>query len=134
MVINLVGLLEDGSPPTPSRFNPRTTLTIPLYSDATINVTVVTPSGASVPLAGTNMTLTVKKRPTDSVALVSKAGVYGSGQHVFTLAPVDTKQLTPGRYTFDAVLVQTIGVGVTRRSSVIPLSTLVLEASATPAP
>jgi len=127
--IDLVGLLEDGSPPLPARLNPRITLVVPLYSDVVLSLSVVTPSGESVPLGDAALVLTAKKAPSDGIASIRKVATFANGKAIFTLAPADTKQLAAGRYVFDVVMTRG-----GKRDSVVPLSTLVLEAAATPAP
>ena len=137
MKLSLTGVLDDGTPwKIP---NPRTTIQLALGGSSTIEVFVVRPNGTSVVLAAGSsvplvaadtMVLTVKKTPSDSLAAITKTVVGPASSAVFSISPADTKLLTAGRYVFDVWLTQ---AGVTR-DPVIPLSTLLLEPAATPAP
>lgn len=126
MIIDLLGLLEDGSPPTvgvPPE-NPRTTIRITRGQDVTIRLSVRNTSGSDVPLATGVVVMTVKKRPQDSKVFDKTATV-----NTITILPADTKNMDPGKWVFDIWLTKD-----GKRNPVIPLSTLILEATSTPVP
>jgi len=132
--LNLIGILEDGSPPVLGQqpLDPRTTIRWTRGENVTINLTVKNTAGQEVSLAQpgpppadqTSLLLTVKKRPQDS-KVFDKTGTLG----VFTITPADTKNMEPGRYVFDIWLTKG-----GKRDPVVPLSTLLLEPSSAPVP
>lgn len=132
MKISLVGLLDDGSPRRAGvPVNPRNTITISQGGDVIFEVKVQATSGTLVDLhdVSTSMIWSVKKKPADQPALIRSVAARTVQTATFTLTPADTKNLTPGRYVYDVWL--TLGG---KRDAVIPLSTLILEAAATPPP
>ena len=133
MNINLIALLNDGSPPRAGVLtDARQTVTLPQGSDVSLRVAVVTPTGAPVDLSqpGTELILTCKRKPLYQVAIVKRANLtQGRGIGVFTLEPGDTWGLVPGQYLYDVWL--TLDGA---RSAVIPASMLQLTASVAPVP
>lgn len=136
MRVALLAVVENGdrrSPEVPA--NTRQTLQAARGSDLLVRATVVTPGGIRVDLgaAGTSLVLTVKRKTSDGSATLSKTGsvqpLVGKGVADFSFVAADFKNLTPGRYVFDVVLVQT-----SARQAVVPASPFVLQAGVTPAP
>jgi hypothetical protein len=125
---SLVGVLNDGTPfvsgvPT----NPRANLNVPHGADLDIEVTVITPQGVPVPLAGdgTELLLTVKKRSDQHPPSLVKGSYSVSGNvALFKLQPGDTRRLEAGLYSYDVWLTKD---GL--RDPVIPLSPLNLQAA-----
>lgn len=131
MVLYLEGLLPDGSPAAAGvTLNPRKALSLGVGQDASLRLTVRTPSGEAVPLAApAALVLTVKKVAVGPVLFQRVPTVLPSGQAEFAVTPADTRYLEPGQYVYDVWL--TLGG---KRDAVVPLSPLHLEASATPPP
>jgi len=129
MRIDLTGVLTSG----PARVgvpDPRVTIQMQQGSNLEIHVRVLdSTSGSYVSMLTGTLELSVKKKPADNPAAIYKTAPTPSAEGVFTILPVDTKNLLPGRYIFDVWL--TLGG---KRDAVIPLSTLLLESAATPAP
>lgn len=132
LTLDLVGVLEDGSvraAGVPS--NPRKTLSFPVASDALVRLRVVTADGNPVPMGGTTSLLfTLKKKYTDTDALISRAATIdsaGGGLCSFRFVPIDTRQLSPGQYTYDIWLTDTSG----NRFAVVPTSPFYLEPAVT---
>lgn len=129
MVIDLQGLLEDGTPPTPDRFNPRKAISFCHGQDVSIRFQVRTPGGGGVPITDpTSLVLTVKKNPADS-PLFKVTPTIVAGTPTFAITPANTKNLQPGTFVYDIWL--TAGG---KRDAVVPLSPLRLEAASTPVP
>lgn len=131
MKINLVGVLEDGSPRqggVPD--NPRTTLEIPKGSSVELVTRVITPAGVPVSLNGdgTELLLTIRRKPDHDPKIVRKAVIAG-GQGTFVLEPGDTRLWNPGLYGWDVWLTKN-----GERNAVIPLSPFKLLASAASTP
>lgn len=132
MVIDLVGLVEDGSAfATGVARNPRREIGVAQGQDVTIQVKVQTPAGQTVVLTGGSAVLTVKKHPADDTTLISKAAVISGDTATFTLAAADTKpsRMDSGRYTYDVWL--TMGG---KRDPVVPASGFVLYPAVAPVP
>jgi hypothetical protein len=132
MKISLIGVLEDGTPKREGvPINPRNTITIQQGANVTIEVKVQTPGGTFIDLGDptTSIVLSVKKKPADQPPPIQKTATKLGSIATFTLLPADTKNMTPGRYIYDVWL-----TCASIRDAVIPLSTLVLEATATTAP
>jgi hypothetical protein len=131
MFLDLVGVLEDGSTPgggAPS--NPRVTLSFPLGSDVTIRFLLVTASGAAVPLTGGSLLFTLKKRYTDTDAVISRNGTLdapSTGGANFRFGSTDTKNLTPGQHAYDIWFTDALG----RRNAVVPTAPFFLEPAVT---
>lgn len=124
MVIDLTGVLEDGTPRSANvPVNPRRTLSFPLGTTLTINLRVVRPSGAVV--TGGTVAFTVKKKFSDSQSAISKSATLADPTPI-TVAAADTKLLTPGAFSYD--FWHTDGSG--NRNAVVPLSPLYIEAAA----
>lgn len=124
--VELIGLTNDDGA---DEFNPRKTLSITRGEDMTIRLTLRNPSGAFITTTGSTFALTVKKKATDSQALIAKTGTVGDGASTFTIDVADTKKLDPGRYVYD--IWSTLGG---KRSAVVPLSTLILESNVVAVP
>lgn len=127
MVLNLIGVLEDGSPrSTGVPINPRQALSFPIGSSVTLNLRVVTADGKSAP-AGI-VTWTLKKRPEDTSRVFAKTATLSGGNASFTVDPADTKRFEAGQYVYDVWHAATVGGA---RNPVVPLSPFRLEAAAT---
>lgn len=136
MIIRLTGVLDSGENHTGlAPENPRITVSLPRGVTATVEVRVVTPGGQPVDLSGYAAVMTVKKSSTlDSPDPgFVKSGTVSTGEKnlvTFSVAPGDTKPLTPGRFVYDVWV--TSGAGA--RDPVVPISPLNLEPAATPPP
>lgn len=126
LVHELTGVLEDGTKPRSSGVpvNPRKALSVPVAADWSAQISIVTPLGSSVNLAGATLLLTIKKRASDA-PLVSRLATLGGTGGTFTFVPIDTRNLEPGYYVYDVWLTDSGG----NRSAVVPLSPLHLEAA-----
>jgi hypothetical protein len=125
MVIDLVGVLEDGGPRSSGvPENPRLALSFPIGSNVTLRLRVVLPSGQNAP-AGT-LTWTLKKKPEDAQKVFVKTATLAAGAASFAVLPADTKRFAAGQYVYD-VWHEVGGV----RNAVVPLSPFRLEAAAT---
>lgn len=130
MVIDLIGVIEDGFPRSAALpANQRTTLQFPIGTDVTIRLRILWARGEPVDLAGWVVTLTARKRPNDSIAFQKVATVQptqGRGRADALVASGDTKpRLQPGRYVFEVTALD----GAGKRNSAVPISPLVLEAT-----
>ena len=128
MQINLTGVLNDGT--AYANAVPRDTRAqIVLVQGASmdIDVRVLLPTGAGAPSSG-QVTFGVKKKAAEG-ALIKKTATYVGGVWRITLTPADTKQMSVGYYIYDVWF--TLGG---KRDPVIPLSPLMLMATATPIP
>lgn len=136
MLLNLIGLYQDGSNPAPGvPTNPRVPITTQIGGSATIVVKLLRPSGAGVSVtSGWSFLLTCKRRPQDQPPAFQLTGavqpLLGSNVMAFTLTPTATKLLQPGRYSYDVLMVDPSG----NRDFVIPLSPFILQPAAVLAP
>lgn len=129
-------MLEDGSPRVAGvPINPRRNLDVPRGGDIELVVSVVTPLGTPVNLggAGTELLLTIKKRPQENPRIVKSASLVGN-KGTFLIQPGDTRRLQPGLFSWDVWLTKD---GL--RDPVVPLSPFQLQAAnaavpATPPP
>lgn len=128
MRILLTGVLEDGTPRREGvPIDPRANVSITKGANVEIVVTVVTPGGEPVKLTGTGteLLLTVKKRPTEA-ATISRLAVSEGNVGTFTLVPTDTRTQIAGLYGYDVWLTKD-----GERDVVVPLSPFnLLEANA----
>lgn len=137
MVIDLDGVLFDGTVPTPPQPvpNPRVTLRWALGTTVTIRMTVRTGAGELVDLTAvaTSLLLTVRKTIRDALPAFSTAGTVtpgaGPGRAEFTVPSSATRLLDPGRFVYDVWLTRTSG-----RDPIVPLSPLILEPTVTAVP
>lgn len=132
MIINLVGLLDDGTPLAEGLAprNPRTAITLPFGGSVTIRFTAKTPMGADVPLVAPNvLKLTVKKRPADS-KIFDRTATIVNGVAEFDITPADMKQQDPGYFVYDIWHTDVAN----KTNPVMPLSPLYLEAASRAAP
>lgn len=132
MVIDLDGVLDDGTlpdPTSPAGEDRHRTIRLALGQSATIQLRVTNPSGQPAQTDGATATLAVKRRAFDSPA-ISKSAAMAGNQATFALVPADTKLLETGHYVYD-VWVQT---SPTARDPVVPISAWVLADSVVPAP
>jgi len=127
MQMQFVAVLENGA--TRSPFVPsvaRYSLEVTLGADATIVLDVVDAAGVPVKLAGATVRLAVKQRTADASPTIAKTGVLkpatAPNRVEFTLAPADTKNLTPGRYLWDVWLTQS-----GKRDCIVQLSLFLLH-------
>ena len=134
MRIDLTGVLPTGAPQRSGVPDPHQTVSIPQGANIDIHVKVVDgATGAAVSLLGATVTLAIKKKPADNPPAIFKTAASPSAEAVFLLVPADTKNMVPGRFVYDVWV--TTGVSPnTVRNPVVPLSTLILEAAATPPP
>lgn len=130
MIINLVGLLDDGAPLSPGvEGNPRRAVQLTRGSNVTLKVTAFTPQGVAVDFTGGSLVFTVKKNPDDSTAVISKTATIAATLATFALLPADFRNMEPGNFAYD--------IWLTRggsRDAIIPLSPLWLEPAAAPIP
>ena len=131
-LVHITGVLEDGTKrgatvPTDVRQVLRITKTV----DYTIRLTIVTSAGVASSATGHTFALSIRKTP-ESGALTISPALSGTaattlGPNVvdFTITDVNTRNLTPGVYTYDVV--RTTGSGL--RDVVVPLSALYLSST-----
>ena len=128
MRIFLTGVVEDGTTRREGvPIDPRASLSVTKGSNVEIVVAVVTPGGEPVKLTGvgTELLLTVKKRPTET-ATISRLAISEGNIGTFTLVPTDTRTQTAGLYGYDVWLTKD-----GKRDVVVPLSPFnLLEANA----
>lgn len=131
MVIDLVGILDDGSAYAPGiPLNPRKQLNIPKGGDVTIRLSVFTPNGEAVSLASpVALVLTVKNRPEDSAIFSRTPTVVGTVAS-FAITPADMRQQEAGFYVYDIWLTDSGG----KTNPVVPLSPLQLQAASRAVP
>jgi len=125
MIVRVTGVLQDGTPLRPGvPTNPRAAVSVPRGSDVQIVVTIVTPGNVAVPLTGdgTEVLLTVKKRPDDGRPEFVKAASVSGNVATFLIQPGDTRWMDPGLYGWDVWLTKD---GL--RDAVVPLSPFILE-------
>jgi hypothetical protein len=132
LVIDLVGVLEDGSVPSAGvPQNPRKTIGFPLGSDVLLRIRVIGADGSPIPLpAPASLRLTAKKRFNDIDAAFFKEATLVSrldGLGTFSVVPNDTKQLASGQFAYDVWLTDADG----KRSALIPTSPLIIEPAVT---
>ena len=127
MRVALTGVLEDGTPRRAGvPVNPRTTLNVPQGVDLELVVDVVTSSGVGVNLEveGTELLLTVKRRPSESTPRIVRKASLAGRRGTFLVEPGATRRLLPGLFSFDVWLTKN---GL--RNPVIPLSPFNLQAA-----
>lgn len=112
--VYLTGVLEDGSPPSPSvPRNPREQLAVTQASSTTIIVKSTNAAGVPLPATGT-LALTIKQRPNDEPPLAQLVGTWtpslGAGVAVFSFTPTTMQNAQWGRYLYDVRLTTTGGV------------------------
>ena len=131
MVIDLRGVVPDGSVCDDKRLleNPRKPMRFVQGSTLVVRLSVFTAAGAPVDLAddpGVTLYLTVKKPPPSSTTVLAVTGsldaLAGKNRATFSLTPVATKYIEPGRYAYDVWLTYN---GV--RDAIIPTSSLHIE-------
>lgn len=141
MKINtLIGIWQDGSNPGPGMPpDNRRQILIPLGDALVANLPVVLPSGAPANLASATFTWSIKRYAADLSPLLQVAGVLlpavGPNWIQFTTQGITRAAgFLPGRYVYDVTMVDVAGTyGVAgARGTLIALSPLVVEASATP--
>lgn len=124
MVIDLLGLLDDGSERSPRvPASARATVEVSIGVTTTFRLTIKTVGGIPYKPTGT-VKLAVKRSYLDSRPLVELTGSRPVGAEQnrldFTLLPATTKPLAPGRYIYDVMMV----VSGTNRQPLIPISSL----------
>lgn len=132
LVLELTGVLEDGSGPRSSLvpLKPQKTLRVPYGSDFQVNLRILKPSGAPVVLTGGSVLFTLKKKPSDTLALISRAATLdapSSGQCSFRFVPIDTKNIEPAFYAYDIWFTDSGG----NRNAVVPTSPFYLDPAVT---
>lgn len=112
LTLNVIGVLPDGTAPVAGvPANTALALAAPAGADFAVALQVVTPANQPVPLAGSTLLLTLKKRATDAQVVVARLGtVTGMGTASFRFVPADTYNLEPGMYAYDVWLTDTDGV------------------------
>lgn len=134
MVIDLLGVLEDGSPRAawvPA--NPRAALRLPRAGDVTVRVTVVRADGSPVDLTGKTVALTLVRTTRQEGVVPPGLQVTASGPATggppnvaaLALSSAQTKALEARRYVYD-VWLNASGV----RDVLVPLSECVVEPAA----
>jgi hypothetical protein len=130
-VVRIKGFYDLGIPPAPGvNPNTRTTIRVPFGGDVTIAMDTIDSTGSPFKfLSGDVVTLTVKKKSSDTTPAISKtAPVPVVGTALFSVAAADFKR-TPGSgiYTFDCWIKRS-----SLRSQLVELSTIIFEPAATP--
>lgn len=125
-VLYLTGVLDDGTPRSPSvPVNPRAELAIIHKSRAQVVIRITNTAGVPIASEGT-LTLTVKQKPQDGEALAQLTGVWtpdlGPGVAMFSWAPTTMPYSPWGRYVYDVKLVNGAAVDF-----VVPASPFRLE-------
>ena len=127
MKIQVTGIVEDGTPRRPGvPVNPRRALNVARGIDLQLSVRVITPLGIPVSLEGdgTELLLTVKKRPQEHPPRIVLAASLNGNVGIFSIQPGDTRRLQPGLFSWDVWLTRN---GL--RDPVIPLSPFNLQAA-----
>lgn len=124
MVVDLIGLLDDGSERSPRvPASARAAVEVFIGVTTTFRLTIKTVGGIPYKPTGT-VKLAVKRSYLDSRPLVELTGSRPVGAEPnrldFTLLPAATKPLAPGRYIYDVMMV----VSGTNRQPLIPISSL----------
>jgi hypothetical protein len=141
MLINLVGVIEDGAAgaarSTDAPADPRVTVRIPRGTDVTLAVKILLASGPPLDAFAANqtLTLTVRKRPGDPVVALTATGTAssdenaggGPGVFLITITAAATRNMF-GRHFYDLWLSRGIAPNA-KRDAVIPLSPFVVEDS-----
>ena len=137
MIINLIGIFEDGLPADPNLPDDcRTPLRMPKGADVTVNIQIFNRSGSvhSLVTGSPSLTLVVRKKTSDVTATIKKVGVVdpargAQGWASFTFVPNDTLNefIKAGIFCFEIWLTQAGKV-----TAVMPLSPYHLEPSALP--
>jgi len=131
MIIDLLGIVPDGSTLDRSRVpdNPRQRVRLVQGSTLVFRLKVLSPAGVPVDLStdpAVTLYLTVKKDPTCAAIALVAAGsldpLVAKNYATFTLTPSATKGLSPGLYAYDVWLTYN---GV--RDAIIPASSLHVE-------
>lgn len=133
MVIELLGVLENGTNPldvhVPS--NPRTTVTLPQGATARIVLTVKDPQGVTIDLtAATSVKFTMKKRPQDQPPIFQLTGMavpLRPNVVAFDVPIIATNRLEWGRYCYDIWMLGPDGAA----NQVMPVSPFVVAPSST---
>lgn len=129
-MIDIIGVLEDGGPPSPSvPLNSRRQILVTKGANTMLRLRIVGRSGVVPDLSldpASAAVLTVRKHSGDTVALASVAGAKVPSRSAcsfdFALTPAIFKPLEPGRFVYDVWLTLN---GV--RDPVVPMSSLLLE-------
>jgi hypothetical protein len=129
VVINLTGILPDGSKQNPGvTTNPRLAIRVVRGTDVTINVTIITPAGRAQDMSGggSSSLFSVKRQPSDGAPQLSLVGASqqaGVGNNViqFTIPNTSWKAILAGLYGYDVQV--TIGG---KKDVVIPLSPFIV--------
>ena len=128
MVIELLGVLENGTNPLDVQIpsNPRTTVTVPQGSTVTVVLTVKDPQGLTINLpAATSVKLTMKKRPQDQppiFQLTGSAVPLRPNVVAFDVPTLATNRLEWGRYCYDIWMLGPDGAA----NQVMPVSPFVV--------
>lgn len=107
-VLYLTGVLEDGSPRSPSvPVNPRAALSIIHRSRAQVVIRITTSAGVPIPSEG-SLVLTIKQKPQDAETLAQLVGTWtpdlGLGVAMFSWTPTTMNYSPWGRYVYDVKL------------------------------
>jgi hypothetical protein len=128
LVINLTGLLNDGSAFRPSvPQNPRTPVRVQKSITLTINFQIQRPNGSFVRLTNWTIGLTVKKKPSDTFAAMYALGQISPSNPqlvTFSFQPTDFRNTFAGIYGYDITAIQPSGGP---RDVVMPLSPWFIE-------
>jgi hypothetical protein len=138
MNVDIIGVVEDGSPRDEqlAPWNPRRTLRVIKGTTFTVRAQLRTAAGIPVDLSGVARTVvfTLKRHSDDghAVASITATKVPGQlGRADILLSAASLRNAPPGRYVYDVVFTDT---SLPEVSAVVPLSTFILEAGVTPAP
>jgi hypothetical protein len=107
MKITLTGILMDDTPTKAGAItDPRKTLNVPKGTDVELRVNIVGQNGAPVDLssAGTEVLLTIKKKPRQDWPRVVKQGSISGSMATFLIEPGDFAQALPGLFAYDVWL------------------------------
>lgn len=131
MIVNLVGIYQDGSIPPPGVTVPSaaTSLEFAVGTAVTINMTVLNAAGNAVSYVNQTYTMRVRKNPGDATNLLTYVASLVLGQQQFVIPSADSISKLfygPGVYYFDVWQVNSV-TGAS--DNVIPLSGLILDPS-----
>lgn len=133
MVIDLLGVVEDGSPADPSvPSNPRRAVSVVFGESVLIRLNVVNRSGQRRDLTNATITLSIKRAPSHEPVIEKQATIPGSDSDAeIAVDPSDYSQLRQGgeRLVYDVFLVD----GAVR-AAILPLAHWTVEAAAAALP
>lgn len=134
MVVELQGVLVDGTNPNVAAVPPNTRqmLSFAKGESVTVRLRIVTPADFPIASSGT-VVLTAKKQPAQIPAIFTATGTWVSGEQgvaLLEITPANTRLMEFGWYCYDVWLLRDGGAS---RNQVVALSPLVIQPSALPA-